>query len=232
MSIDIVLSCRQLRKQFRQGPETVHVLNGIDLEIGRGELIAIVGQSGSGKTTLLQLLGGLDAPSAGDVLVMGQPIASLSERQRSALRNRSLGFVYQFHHLLPEFSALENAAMPLMIRGEKKKVALERANVLLQRVGLGERVGHRPSELSGGERQRVAIARALVAEPACVLMDEPTGNLDVGNAEAIQELLLELNADSQTSFVIVTHDRDMAARMRTIYSIDHGLLSLKSGEAR
>lgn len=230
MSTEKVLSCRQLHKHFRQGPETVHVLNGVDLEIGRGELIAIVGQSGSGKTTLLQLLGGLDAPSAGEVLVMGQAIAQLGERQRSALRNRSLGFVYQFHHLLPEFSALENAAMPLMIRGEKKRHALERADALLQRVGLAKRVSHRPSELSGGERQRVAIARALVAEPACVLMDEPTGNLDADNAEAIQELLLELNSGSQTSFVIVTHDREMAARMRTVYSIDHGLLGLQSGE--
>lgn len=232
MSTENVLSCRRLHKQFRQGPETVHVLNGIDLEIGRGELIAIVGQSGSGKTTLLQLLGGLDAPSSGEVLVMGEAIARVSEKQRSSLRNRSLGFVYQFHHLLPEFSAIENAAMPLIIRGEKKKQALERAAVLLEQVGLSKRVKHRPSELSGGERQRVAIARALVAEPACVLMDEPTGNLDADNAESIQDMLLELNAGSQTSFVIVTHDQVLAARMRTIYAIDHGLLSLQSGGAR
>ncbi len=227
MSDNSVLSCRQLHKKFRQGPETVHVLNGIELDIGRGELIAIVGQSGSGKTTLLQLLGGLDSPSSGEVLVKGQAIASLKEAERSALRNQALGFVYQFHHLLPEFSALENAAMPLIIRGERKRVAQERAKALLDRVGLGKRVSHRPSELSGGERQRVAIARALVAEPDCVLMDEPTGNLDADNAEAIQELLLELNADSQTSFVIVTHDREMAARMRTVYAIDHGHLSLQ-----
>lgn len=227
MSDNSVLSCRQLHKKFRQGPETVHVLNGIELDIGRGELIAIVGQSGSGKTTLLQLLGGLDSPSSGEVLVKGQAIASLKEAERSALRNQALGFVYQFHHLLPEFSALENAAMPLIIRGERKRVAQERAKALLDRVGLAKRVSHRPSELSGGERQRVAIARALVAEPDCVLMDEPTGNLDADNAEAIQELLLELNADSQTSFVIVTHDREMAARMRTVYAIDHGHLSLQ-----
>lgn len=231
MSQDEVLSCRQLCKHFQQGPEIVEVLKGIDLSVGRGELLAIVGQSGSGKTTLLQLLGGLDRPSTGEVRVMGQAIAELSEKARSALRNRALGFVYQFHHLLPEFNALENAAMPLLIRGESKADALDRAGELLKRVGLTERLKHRPSALSGGERQRVAIARALVGEPSCVLMDEPTGNLDADNAAAIQDLLLELNAGSQTSFIIVTHDVQMAARMRTVYRIDHGHLSRQAAGA-
>lgn len=231
MSQDEVLSCRQLCKHFQQGPEIVEVLKGVDLRVGRGELLAIVGQSGSGKTTLLQLLGGLDRPSTGEVRVMGQAIAELGEKARSALRNRALGFVYQFHHLLPEFSALENAAMPLLIRGESKADALDRAGELLKRVGLTERLKHRPAALSGGERQRVAIARALVGEPSCVLMDEPTGNLDADNAAAIQDLLLELNAGSQTSFIIVTHDAQMAARMRTVYRIDHGHLSRQTAGA-
>lgn len=223
-----VLSCAGLSKSFTQGPETVHVLTGVDLTIEQGELLSIVGQSGSGKTTLLQLLGGLDIPSAGTVSVMGQDINRLSEAKRSLLRNRALGFVYQFHHLLPEFSALENTAMPLLIRGVKKREALDKAGILLEQVGLSQRVKHRPSALSGGERQRVAIARALVGEPGCVLMDEPTGNLDEENAIAVQELLLRLNTESKTSFVIVTHDTEMAARFGQVYRIAHGALTRES----
>ena len=223
-----VLSCAGLSKSFTQGPETVHVLTGVDLTIEQGELLSIVGQSGSGKTTLLQLLGGLDIPSAGTVSVMGQDINRLSEAKRSLLRNRALGFVYQFHHLLPEFSALENAAMPLLIRGVKKREALGKAGILLEQVGLSQRVKHRPSALSGGERQRVAIARALVGEPGCVLMVEPTGNLDEENAIAVQELLLRLNTESKTSFVIVTHDTEMAARFGQVYRIAHGALTRES----
>ena len=223
-----VLSCAGLSKSFTQGPETVHVLTGVDLTIQQGELLSIVGQSGSGKTTLLQLLGGLDIPSAGTVSVMGQDINRLSEAKRSLLRNRALGFVYQFHHLLPEFSALENAAMPLLIRGVKKREALGKAGILLEQVGLSQRVKHRPSALSGGERQRVAIARALVGNPGCVLMDEPTGNLDEENAIAVQELLLRLNTESKTSFVIVTHDTEMAARFGQVYRIAHGALTRES----
>ena len=223
-----VLSCAGLSKSFTQGPETVHVLTGVDLTIQQGELLSIVGQSGSGKTTLLQLLGGLDIPSAGTVSVMGQDINRLSEAKRSLLRNRALGFVYQFHHLLPEFSALENAAMPLLIRGVKKREALDKAGILLEQVGLSQRVKHRPSALSGGERQRVAIARALVGNPGCVLMDEPTGNLDEENAIAVQELLLKLNTESRTSFVIVTHDTEMAARFGQVYRIAHGALTRES----
>ena len=223
-----VLSCAGLSKSFTQGPETVHVLTGVDLTIEQGELLSIVGQSGSGKTTLLQLLGGLDIPSAGTVSVMGQDINRLSEAKRSLLRNRALGFVYQFHHLLPEFSALENAAMPLLIRGVEKREALDKAGILLEQVGLSQRVKHRPSALSGGERQRVAIARALVGNPGCVLMDEPTGNLDEENAIAVQELLLKLNTESRTSFVIVTHDTEMAARFGQVYRIAHGALTRES----
>jgi len=220
-----VLTCSALRKEFLQGPETVRVLDGIDLTVARGELLAIVGQSGSGKTTLLQLLGGLDKPTSGEVRVTGEAIAELSEKARSALRNRALGFVYQFHHLLPEFSALENVAMPLLIRGMSKREAQARATPLLERVGLAQRLKHRPAALSGGERQRVAIARALVGEPGCVLMDEPTGNLDADNAASVQALLLELNQSVNTSFVIVTHDLAMAEKMGTVYRIDHGRLS-------
>ncbi|WP_372748929.1 lipoprotein-releasing ABC transporter ATP-binding protein LolD [Litorivivens sp.] len=220
-----VLTCRELHKEFKQGPELVRVLDGVDLTVAPGELLAIVGQSGSGKTTLLQLLGGLDKPTSGQVHVMGEPIAELSEKARSALRNRALGFVYQFHHLLPEFSALENVAMPLLIRGMSMREAQAKAAPLLERVGLSQRLKHRPAALSGGERQRVAIARALVGEPGCVLMDEPTGNLDADNAASVQALLLELNASVNTSFVIVTHDLTMAQKMGTVYRIDHGRLS-------
>lgn len=220
-----VLACRDLHKFFVQGPEQLNILNDINLDIGRGERIAIVGPSGAGKTTLLHMLGGLDTPSQGSVLVSGKDIAKMNDRDRSRLRNRELGFVYQFHHLLAEFSALENAAMPLLIAGEKRAVAFARSSELLERVGLGHRLQHRPAQLSGGERQRVAIARALANSPACVLLDEPTGNLDGDTAESVQALLLELNSELQISLVIVTHDMCLAHRMDRILSLSDGQLS-------
>jgi lipoprotein-releasing system ATP-binding protein len=220
-----VLACRDLHKFFVQGPEQLNILNNINLDIGRGERIAIVGPSGAGKTTLLHMLGGLDTPSQGSVLVSGKDIAKMNDRDRSRLRNRELGFVYQFHHLLAEFSALENAAMPLLIAGEKRSTAFARSTDLLERVGLGHRLQHRPAQLSGGERQRVAIARALANSPACVLLDEPTGNLDGDTAEAVQGLLLELNRELQISLVIVTHDLRLAHRMDRILSLSDGQLS-------
>jgi lipoprotein-releasing system ATP-binding protein len=220
-----VLACRDLHKFFVQGPEQLNILNDINLDIGRGERIAIVGPSGAGKTTLLHMLGGLDTPSQGSVLVSGKDIAKMNDRDRSRLRNRELGFVYQFHHLLAEFSALENAAMPLLIAGEKRAVAFARSSELLERVGLGHRLQHRPAQLSGGERQRVAIARALANSPACVLLDEPTGNLDGDTAESVQALLLELNSELQISLVIVTHDMRLAHRMDRILSLSDGQLS-------
>lgn len=221
---DSVLACRNLHKCFVQGPEQLNILNDINLDIGRGERIAIVGPSGAGKTTLLHMLGGLDTPSQGSVLVSGKDIAKMNDRERSRLRNRELGFVYQFHHLLAEFSALENAAMPLLIAGEKRATAFARSSELLDRVGLGHRLQHRPAQLSGGERQRVAIARALANSPACVLLDEPTGNLDGDTAESVQALLLELNRELQISLVIVTHDMRLAHRMDRILSLADGQL--------
>ena len=219
-----VLSARGVQRSFREGSSTLEVLCGVELEVQRGERLAIIGASGSGKTTLLQILGGLDRPSSGQVLVAGRDIHQMDERERGQLRNRSLGFVYQFHHLLPEFSALENVAMPLLVRRTGVAEARRRAREILERVGLGERLTHRPHQLSGGERQRAAVARALVTQPAVVLADEPTGNLDGVNAEQVFALMLELNRERHTSLVIVTHDPRLAARMDRTLTIERGVL--------
>jgi len=220
-----VLSARNVSRSFREGSSTLEVLIDVQLTVARGERLAIIGASGSGKTTLLQILGGLDKPSAGVVEVAGQDLHALSEQQRGELRNSHIGFVYQFHHLLPEFSALENVAMPLLVRRERTSVAEARARALLTRVGLAERLRHRPHQLSGGERQRTAVARALVTSPALVLADEPTGNLDGRNAQQVFALMLELNQEFATSLVVVTHDARLAARMDRVLEISGGRLT-------
>lgn len=229
MSSDAVLECRSVVRRFREGESTLEVLSGVDLTVGSAERLAIIGASGSGKTTLLQIMGGLDEPTSGEVFVGGQSMANTDETEKGHLRNRYLGFVYQFHHLLPEFSAQENVAMPLMIRRLRKEEAMTQAAALLDRVGLGERLDHKPGELSGGERQRAAVARALITRPKLVLADEPTGNLDAGNGAHVLRLMLELNAELQTSLVIVTHDHSIAEQMDRVMVLEGGGLRRQAG---
>ncbi|MGB5426548.1 MAG: lipoprotein-releasing ABC transporter ATP-binding protein LolD [Gammaproteobacteria bacterium] len=219
-----VLACRQLCKTFDEGHVALEILRGVDFDVEPGERIAIMGASGSGKSTLLHLLGGLDEPSSGDISIAGQLIGALSPLQLGRLRNRELGFVYQFHHLLPEFTALENVAMPLLIRGVRPPDAREQAIALLERVGLSKRTTHKPGELSGGERQRAAVARALVTRPACILADEPTGNLDRQNAEQVFSLMMELNRELSTSLLLATHDPLIAERMDRVVLLEDGHL--------
>lgn len=224
MSDKWVLECRDLHRIFTEGPADVEVLKGINFSVAAGEQVAIIGSSGSGKSTLLHLLGGLDEPSSGTVYVDSIDINSLKPAERGRLRNRNLGFVYQFHHLLPEFTALINVAMPLLIRRDESKQAMQQAAEILDRVGLSHRLQHKPGELSGGERQRAALARAMVTKPQCILADEPTGNLDRRMAESVYSLMLEMNEENGTAFVIVTHDQGLAEKMNKIYTLDDGVL--------
>ncbi|NDB16199.1 MAG: lipoprotein-releasing ABC transporter ATP-binding protein LolD [Gammaproteobacteria bacterium] len=223
-SAELVLEAQGLVREFREGQGSLRVLDELELKLARGECVAIVVASGSGKTTLLQILGGLDRPTAGHVRIAGRELHALDETERGALRNRSIGFIYQFHHLLPEFSALENVAMPLLVRRMPTAEAKAKAQALLEQVGLAERLTHRPHQLSGGERQRAAVARALVTEPALVFADEPTGNLDGRNAEQVFELMLRLNRERHTTLVIVTHDLRLAARMDRVLTLSEGRL--------
>ena len=224
MSDTEVLVCRSIVRRFREGASTLEVLGGVDLTVHQSERVAIIGASGSGKTTLLQIMGGLDEPDSGEVVIGGHSLADTSEEQKGELRNRYLGFIYQFHHLLPEFTAQENVAMPLLIRREPRQSAMEDSARLLDRVGLGERLTHKPGELSGGERQRAAVARALITRPQLVLADEPTGNLDAGNGEQVLALMLELNEELKTSLVVVTHDHAIASRMDRVLVLEGGRL--------
>lgn len=224
-----VLEANQICKSYRDGAAETRVLHNVSLSVAAGEMVAIVGSSGSGKSTLLHILGALDVADSGSVAIAGQALAGLSSAKKATLRNQQLGFIYQFHHLLMDFSAVENVAMPLFIRGEKRSAALARASALIEKVGLGHRGHHKPAELSGGERQRVAIARALVTEPSLVLADEPTGNLDEHTAESIYQLLRELNASMATSFVVVTHDTELAGRLDTQYLMREGQLEVMHG---
>lgn len=224
MTDQAVISTQQLAKSFTDGELQTHVLDNISLSVNKGDRLAIVGSSGSGKSTLLHIMGGLDTPTTGQVLINGQDIHALRSKAASRLRNQQLGFVYQFHHLLPEFTAVENVAMPLVIGGQTPKSAQEQSRELLEKVGLGHRLQHKPSELSGGERQRAALARALITEPACLLADEPTGNLDHRTAQAIFDLILQLNEDLGTALVIVTHDTELAGKMDRVMTLMDGAL--------
>ena len=223
-----VLECRHLSKRFDDAGIAVQVLKDINLSVAQGERIAIIGRSGAGKSTLLHLLGGLDTPSGGEVWVEGHDMARLNEGERGRLRNRSMGFIYQFHHLLAEFTAVENVAMPLLVRRERPESALAKARALLEKVGLGDRLRHKPGELSGGERQRAAVARALVTSPRCILADEPTGNLDLDTADQVHQLLVDLNREFNTSFIVVTHNLALSRLMERTYVLEHGLLGLKT----